>query len=287
HVVKLTQLMVEAEPAAVMGWVRELEQWAPDHAQLLDEFAALLVRVALVQAVPDYEGDELYEQGLLRQLAQGLSPEDVQLYYQCAIIGRRDLHLAPDPRSGFEMTLLRMLGFRYAGSGLATAPVSGAQAAKAAAGRGARVEAPEVPPAPATRDGAPAAAAAGGDWTAMVGEMSLTGLVRSLALNCQFVSHRDGIVRLALDPRFQAARSPGIETKLQQALGAYFGGPVRLEFVADAAAQTPAQVQEREGRAALVAARQAFGEDPTVKALQERFGATVLPDTIRPTRSDN
>ncbi len=96
---------------------QELEQWAPDHAQLLDEFAALLVRVALVQAVPDYDGDELYELSLLQQLAQGLRPEDVQLYYQTAIIGRRDLHLAPDPRAGFEMTLLRMLGFRYAGSG--------------------------------------------------------------------------------------------------------------------------------------------------------------------------
>ena len=80
---------------------------------------------------------------------------------------------------------------------------------------------------------------------------------------------------------------PNIETKLQQALGSYFGGPVRLEFVADGAAETPAQIQEREGRAALVAARQAFGEDPMVKDLQERFGATPLPDTIRPTRSDS
>jgi DNA polymerase-3 subunit gamma/tau len=294
HVVKLTQLMIEAEPASVMGWVRELEQWAPDHAQLLDEFAALLVRVALVQAVPDYEGDELYEPRLLQQLAQGIRAEDVQLYYQCAIIGRRDLHLAPDPRSGFEMTLLRMLGFRYAGSTLAATPGSGAQAAKAAAGRAARadappaqVRAPSAGPEPAPTVSGAAAAPAAGDWTAMVGEMALGGLVRSFALNCQFVGHREGVVRLALDPRFQGARSPGIETKLQQALSGHFGGPVRLEFVADPAAQTPAQVQEREGRAALVAARQAFGEDPTVKALQERFGATVLPDTIRPTRTDN
>ena len=121
----------------------------------------------------------------------------------------------------------------------------------------------------------------------MVGEMGLSGAVRSLALNCQFVGHRDGLIRLALDARFQAARTPSIEAKLQQALNGYFGSPVRLEFVAEAAAETPAQIQERERRAALVAARQAFGEDPTVKALQERFGATLLPDTIRPTRSDN
>jgi DNA polymerase-3 subunit gamma/tau len=302
HVVKLAQLMIAAEAASVMPWVQELEQWAPDHAQLLDEFAALLVRVALVQAVPDYEGDELYELDLLRQLAQGIRPDDIQLYYQCAIIGRRDLHLAPDPRSGFEMTLLRMLGFRYAGSSLAAGATPGgsAQAARAAAVRGGRTEpsaepaARESPAAPQESAQAAAAAPPGatatvvaGDWTAMVGEMGLSGAVRSLALNCQFVSHREGAVRLALDPRFPAARTPGLESKLQQALGAYLGGPVRLEFVADAAAQTPAQVQERAGLAALVAARQAFGEDPTVKALQERFGATVLPDTIRPTRSDN
>jgi DNA polymerase-3 subunit gamma/tau len=297
HVVRLAQLMIEAAPPKVIAWVQELEQWAPDHAQLLEEFAALLVRVALVQAVPDYDGDELYELSLLQQLAQGIRPEDVQLYYQTAIIGRRDLHLAPDPRAGFEMTLLRMLGFRYAGSGLAAGPAAaagaapggGVQAARAAAGRGSRAEAPAVPggaaapPAPAGSPRAPEPT----DWTAMVGEMGLSGAVRSLALNCMLRGRHDGAVRLALDPRFQASRTPGVEAKLQQALGTYFGESVRLEFVTDAQAQTPAQIQDREGRAALAAAQQSFGEDPTVKALQERFGATLLPDTIRPTRTDS
>src|SRR5580658_1580165 len=180
HVVKLAQLMIEAQAAQVIGWVQELEQWAPDHAQLLDEFAALLVRVALVQAVPDYDGDELYEPALLRQLAQGISSEDVQLYYQTAIIGRRDLHLAPDPRAGFEMTLLRMLGFRFAGSGLGAGPPAAATAGGAAAaaksaaatGRATRAQAPPAAPAGASAgavavtasDPAPSPPAA--DWTA-------------------------------------------------------------------------------------------------------------------------
>lgn len=283
HVVKLAQLMVVARAPEVIAWAQDLEQWAPDHAQVLDEFAGLLVRVALVQAVPDYDGDELYEASLLRQLAQSIRPEDVQLYYQTAIIGRRDLHLAPDPRAGFEMTLLRMLGFRYGGLGSGIAPGSGTTSAAGAGASAAAVPAP-AGAAPAAQPVAAAQVAA--DWTAMVAEMGLSGAVRSLALNCQFLGRRDGAVRLALDPRFQAARTPGIEAKLQQALAALFGSAVRLEFVADEAAETPAQIQEREGRAALAAARQAFGEDPTVKALQERFGATLLPDTIRPTRSD-
>ncbi len=115
----------------------------------------------------------------------------------------------------------------------------------------------------------------------------MSGAVRSLALNCQFMGTRDGVVRLALDARFQASRTPGVEAKLQQALAAHLGSPLRLEFVADAPLETPAQIQESAEHAAQAAARQAFGEDATVKALQERFGATVLPDTIRPTRTDN
>ena len=67
----------------------------------------------------------------------------------------------------------------------------------------------------------------------MVAEMGLSGVARSLALNCQLVGRRDNTVRLALDPRFQATKTASIEAKLQQALSAYFGTPVRLEFVAD------------------------------------------------------
>ncbi len=120
------------------------------------------MRIALVQAVPDYDGDELYELSLIRQLAQGIRPEDVQVYYQCAIIGRRDLHLAPDPRTGFEMTLLRMLGFRP-GSGLASVVPGaggGAPMRRAAAAVVAPAPAPGPAPAPAPKGAA--------DWTAMV-----------------------------------------------------------------------------------------------------------------------
>src|SRR6185503_735765 len=65
----------------------------------------------------------------LAKLAKAFAAEDVQLYYQTAIIGRRDLPLAPDPRTGFEMTLLRMLAFRPGDAGVAT---SGAQAPRSA-----------------------------------------------------------------------------------------------------------------------------------------------------------
>src|SRR5690242_8563521 len=142
HVERLAELLASMNIQELMQCARSLEEFAPDYAQVLDELAGLLVRVAMKQTVTDFEGDDLYAPELLERLAKALSPEDIQLYYQTAIIGRRDLALAPDPRTGFEMTLLRMIAFRpasdamtqVAGPAATSAPVrSGAAAAQAAA----------------------------------------------------------------------------------------------------------------------------------------------------------
>ncbi len=276
HVVRIAELLGGTDSHALLRCAQALEEFAPDYAQVLDELAALLVRVGLRQAVSGYEGDELYEPSLLALLAQRLTPEDVQLFYQTAILGRRDLALAPDPRSGFEMTLLRMLAFRPAP--LAT---PGPQPRPARAESGASA-------APATRPPggvAPAATAEGSPWTQILSALELTGAARQLASHCVFIGRQGALVRLALDPRNQLLRTAALEEKLAQALSRYYGESVRLEFQAVAAGlETPAQLQRRASDEELAAARRAFEEDAGVKGLRERFGATVLPETVRPVK---
>ncbi len=93
--------------------MQELDRDAPDYDRALVELAAFLQRIAIVQIVPEAaQHDEEFDAQTLARLAQAMSPEDVQLYYQIALGGRRDLAMAPEPRLGFEMTLLRMLAFR-------------------------------------------------------------------------------------------------------------------------------------------------------------------------------
>jgi DNA polymerase-3 subunit gamma/tau len=92
-------------------------------------------------------------------------------------------------------------------------------------------------------------------------------------------------VRLALDSRNKHMRTAAQEEKLAQALSRYFGQPVRLEFETAAInAETPAQAEQRTSLEDLEAARRAFEADPGVQGLRERFGATLLPDTIRPVK---
>ena len=124
HVTRLARALATGDAAQLLETARSLEEFSPDYGQVLDDLAGVLTRTALQQLVPGYEGDELFDPALLKELAAAIPAEDVQLYYQTAILGRRDLPFAPDPRTGFEMTLVRMLAFRPAG-GAAVASTPG------------------------------------------------------------------------------------------------------------------------------------------------------------------
>ncbi|HEV2270687.1 MAG TPA: DNA polymerase III subunit gamma/tau [Steroidobacteraceae bacterium] len=298
HVLQLTERLAVGDAVELLRHAQSLEEWAPDYAQVLDELASLLARIALKQVVKDFDGDDLYAPELLERLAGAIAPEDVQLYYQTAIVGRRDLALAPDPRTGFEMVLLRMIAFRpQTGAGEfrapGPAPVSrgAASAAAGPAPSGALSErAPVSRPAPGLAPSGPAgsdarASSAAQDWAAIIAATDLQGAARQLAAHCALVGREGAVVRLALDPRSKFMRTAAVEEKLAQALSKYYGEPVRLEFTAVAPqAETPAQADQRASQEESEAARRAFESDPGVQGFRERFGATPLPETIRPVK---
>jgi len=288
HVACLAELLTRADARELTDYARSLEEWAPDYAQVLDELASLLVRVALKQVARDFDGDDIYPPELLERLAGAMAPEDVQLFYQTAIIGRRDLHLAPDPRVGFEMTLVRMLAFRPAGeSAPSVAPASrAANAQPPGAARTERSPAPTAATDSVAVATAPSAANGDASWTHIVSSLDLQAASRQLANHCVLLERRGAVVRLGLDPRNQLLRTRAQEEKLAQALSKYYGEPVRVEFeVAGITAETPAQAGQRASQEELEAARRALDADPGARALRERFGATLIPDTVRPLKS--
>ncbi|WNZ57196.1 DNA polymerase III subunit gamma/tau [Microbulbifer sp. MKSA007] len=112
---KLLQALSEEDAQALFATVAELSQQAPDYSAALAELADNLHRIAVAQVLPQSIDNSLGDGERLRNLAGRIAPENVQLYYQMALLARRDLPLAPDQRSGFEMALLRMLAFRPQG----------------------------------------------------------------------------------------------------------------------------------------------------------------------------
>ena len=117
------QALLEGDARALLEAVRNLAEQGPDWAGVLAEMLNVLHRVAIAQALPEAVDNGQGDRERVLALASALPAEDVQFYYQMGLIGRRDLPLAPDPRGGFEMVLLRMLAFRPADTDDAPKPV--------------------------------------------------------------------------------------------------------------------------------------------------------------------
>ncbi len=271
QVIGLVERLAGRDARGVLDCIAAIDEFAPDYGQLLDETAALLQKIALRQAVPDLPEDEVYAGELLPRLAATMSAEDLQLCYQMAILGRRDLPLAPDPRIGTEMTLLRMLAFRPQDPGLGQRPSGGRD----------RVKPQAAAATPSTV--APQPPAVVGDWPDLLSRLELQGAARQLASHCQLIERDGNRFRFLLDARAESLRTRQLEDRFAQALGRLVGATVRLEFeVGGEAGDTPARREEQVRDERLVQARLALESDPNVQEMRDRFGAVIQPDSIKP-----
>ncbi|HKQ82248.1 MAG TPA: DNA polymerase III subunit gamma/tau [Steroidobacteraceae bacterium] len=289
HVFAVLRAIGARDARAVIDIVAALDERAPDYKDVLGELAAILQRVALLQAVPDYALEESEDEQSVRELATQLSVEDTQLFYQIALVGRRDLELAPDARGGFEMVLLRMLAFNPAGAVQIAASTPLKQSRPAAAARPVPAAAPRVAPALGVAEAPPAAelsTAAADDWLTIVRELNLQGPASQLATHCALIRKQGNHVALALDSDGDQFRRPALEERLTQALAAYFKEPIKLEITltSDAIA-TPARKHRADADDRLKAAQASIEQDPDVRAMRDIFGATVQADSIRPADS--
>ncbi|KMN20369.1 DNA polymerase III subunit gamma/tau [Pseudomonas weihenstephanensis] len=167
QVFDLLHALIEGDARALLEAVRHLAEQGPDWNGVLSEILNVFHRVAIAQALPEGLDNGHGDRDRVLALASALPAEDVQFYYQMGLIGRRDLPLAPDPRGGFEMVLLRMLAFRPAGTadapsqplkpvGISQATVDSTSPVAATAAVAAPAPAPVAAPAPeATAQPAP------------------------------------------------------------------------------------------------------------------------------------
>ncbi len=123
----LLDAVANAQGAEIFTQVEALAEYVPDYNFVLGELLALLHQVALLQNVDKIRPGEAHDEKRLRHFASAISAEDIQLWYQIGLIGRRDMPYAPNPQQSFEMTLIRMLAFK---------PDTGAQRAPQQAGAG-------------------------------------------------------------------------------------------------------------------------------------------------------
>ncbi|KAB0592479.1 DNA polymerase III subunit gamma/tau, partial [Cupriavidus gilardii] len=130
YLVQLLDALAAEDGAAMLAVADSMADRSLSFAGALQDLGSLLHKIALAQAVPASVQEEWPEAGEVRRLAAAFDPQEVQLFYQIANLGRSELALAPDEYAGFTMTLLRMLAFRP--SAMPSAPTPAGPAATGA-----------------------------------------------------------------------------------------------------------------------------------------------------------
>ena len=312
HVLRLLAALADQDGTALLGEVDRLDERSPDYGTVLDDLLAALQNIAVLQLVKGRLDDAEVEP--LVPLAARLTPEDVQLYFQIALGGKRDLAVLRDPRIGFEMTLLRMLAFRPAdveaprataggAAGAPRAPQAAPQAPEPNRAANGPIAAPPLSVAPrrevpagAPNAGPPRVADAangkgngvpGGDldWPALLRSLDLRGPARQLADHCDLQSLAGGAWQLVLPADKQHLNTQQLRGRIEGALREHFGRELRLAIVSGTPSRpTPADLRLASENERMRATREAIENDPNVRALQEQLGATLEADSIRPAK---
>lgn len=309
HVYDLLDALALADGKELIQRVQELAQHAPDFSAVLAEIITCLHYLALLQQVPDAYDHNMGEQDRLLKLLNSLSAEDIQLYYQIALNGRRDLPLAPDQRNGLEMVLLRMLAFRpddgsrqNVRTAAKTANPSTTvtkQAVTNTTPDAAKVIKKTVVEAStpiekqvvtenviiqnATSVKISLAELSSTNWHEVVSALGATGILRQLVEHSAFVSVESPHLYLALAPSHAAMLTPEREQQLQDKLSSYFDLSLKLHIEkTQIETETPAARSGRQQQERQSAAEQSIVNDDNVKNIMDTFNAHVDIDSVQP-----
>lgn len=310
--------LLNEDGATLIAKAKEMENRSLSFEAALSDLAKLLHQVAIAQTVPESISTDLPERELLLQLAQRMPAEKCQLYYQIALLGGRDISLAPDEYAGFTMSLLRMLAFSPTESvspqkknsinKAPQAPVS--QSAAAALQKTASSQKPDLSAAlketvetkPEPTESTPPALekethsetgtnevesppsnSFDGNWRQLIEKHLKLGIARALAQHCEMLSYDENSISLRIAEKQKHLVSATYQEKLSTAINNYFGKKISLNIAIDSEANTPAKQNAEEKAVIQSTATDAIMNDEFVQALMQDFDAKIIPNSIKPT----
>ena len=307
-VLDLIAALLDDNAAEVLSLVAHIAEHAPDYVSTLDELSNALHHMTIAQTVPDAMDTSWPDQARIVELAARATLDDTQLFWQMAVSGRREVHLASSARAGLEMILLRMIAFRPAAI-IHLPTESGDPPAKKSEPPATPVdsEAPQPSePAPNPREDTIAAQAAEpeaseADESGMVDADALTperwpegfemfhftGILHNIALNLALIDSRGGALQFVIKEKHATLLNERHPAHLSQALGQQLGQSVTATItVSDHDGRTPAQYRAALAAARLAEAEQAISSDQALNGLIAAFDGHIIPGSIRPNLAD-
>lgn len=256
--------------------LKQLADYRCNYAQAAETLLSLLHHMALIQFFPDLKADFFIERTEeLGKLSKQFSAEELQLLYQIALLGRRDLSLAPTPKSGFEMLALRLFAF---------APSFSAEESKTTLITPPQKQTPPTsPPAIKNTNNKPLEQKkiTSSEWSAIVPQLKLSGMSQMLAQHCSLHRLTETQIDLLISSQQQPLLNPGAQTRLEQALTTYFQKPMKLSIkINDHSTATPAQEKQQAIKQKQQILIDAVKQDENVQALLDAFNTDLKPNSI-------
>lgn len=304
YIFQLLKSLSENDAKTLVDEIKQLAEKGVDFTNVLEELLSVLHLIAVTQLVPDSLDLTHDYYAEITQLAKQISREDIQLYYQIGLIGRRDLPLAPSARSGFEMMMLRMLAFKP--TDLTQNPAASktkqnntlssltdSHSANNALGQKLSIKLENIKQ---TLDGNnhniaskpivihPAHSTPDNElnWSNIIEQLNLSGFTHALASHCVLKSYTDNIVHLIMDSTQSALRNARQEARLAEALSAYFAKPITLQISnGSSEIMTPAKLLKQQQVEDIKQATQNLTADPTLNHILQTFDAKIQPDSIQ------
>lgn len=258
QIVQLLKALQSRNANLVLEIIKELAELAVDFGTVLEELLSALHKIAVWQLAG--EGDPVFQ-----IFAQQFAVEEIQLFYQIGLIGRRDLPFAPSSKTGFEMLMLRMLAFSLEGSGGGAVATGGNAASK-------QVSAISV-----KQDNILAAA----NNFDLLSKLRVTGTTAALIRHCNISALKDNIVELRLDPKQAALLNKKHEERLSAAFSELLNKKVAVNITLGVNSMETIASKEKEANDKHKAeALQSIKKDPNVKILMDKFDARIIEDSV-------
>ncbi len=311
RVLDLVSAILNDDPPAVLQLVAKIAEHAPDYVSTLDELSSILHQMTVAQMVPDAVDKSWPDQARIAELAARATVDDTQLFWQMAVSGRRDVHLASSARAGLEMILLRMIAFRPAAVIHAEA-TTGAPPAKKPEPPAAPVEsrADNLSQVPASTDesasdadravrnetqdvdcldgsGVIPAELTKEQWPALFEQLRFGGILHNIALHLELSGRADNELHFTIGQSDAALLNERHASQLTQALRQQVDESIVATItVASHDGLTPANRRAALAAARLADAEQAIASDNALHTLMRAFDGEIIPGSIRPTAVD-
>jgi DNA polymerase-3 subunit gamma/tau len=268
-ILPLLQHLSAKDGKQLFNALKQLRERGPDFQQVLETLLSLLHDIALYQIVPE----AVNLNPALSSLAQQMTPEEVQLYYQIALLGRKDLSITPSPYQGFEVTLLRMFAFQPGQA--KPIPLSTTDNPEKGQKPGLElVNAATKTTTPAANSSATPGAIT--QWRDLLDKLELSGLAQALANNCVLIDKTDNTINLALSIRHKPMLTAKLIERINESLTRYFNQPMQVNInLTDQEIDTPHKQQEQEKAQALHDAKKSILQDSQMQKLIKLYDATV------------